>query len=511
VVYEATNYTQLFRHVVFQDADRRLTADEAHYFEQENRLRAWGQVVLTDLAEGSVIRGDTVLLLRSEIGRPEDQLTVWGMRPHATLYPTRQPVPEEPVPGEGPEPVELPPDTTGAPPPDTVLAAPPPQTRPPHTRTTPQEERKPYEIRSRRMFLEGSRYFRAAGGVTIDRDSVHAVADSVEYDADAGSLFLSQEAVLTTSAYELSGATIQLDIPQDEIRSVTAREDALLEGEDLWLLAPTISLLMEEGKVQRLVAVQAPAEGDSLTEDPPGRQPTPNRAEDRPGRRPDPDQVEDRPEGRPVPDRIKERGIEFFPTRPHAFAEDFLLWADSIEVLAPDEVLQEVWAMGLARGESLARDSLNTPDTPPLVRRDWLEGDTIIAIFVPNADTLDVQVEVDPGVEGIRPPPPSAEEGRSEADSAAYRLDRLIAKVQARSLYRLAPTDSTASEGEERLAIHYVTGGEITIFMNAGEVDRMEVAGATRGIHLEPVADRRRVVPPDTTGASARPDRGGKR
>jgi hypothetical protein len=63
----------------------------------------------------------------------------------------------------------------------------------------------------------------------------------------------------------------------------------------------------------------------------------------------------------------------------------------------------------------------------------------------------------------------------------------------------MAPTDSTVSEEEGRLAIHYVTGDEITIFMREGEVDRMEVAGATRGIHMEPLADRRRVIPPDTT------------
>jgi hypothetical protein len=78
-----------------------------------------------------------------------------------------------------------------------------------------------------------------------------------------------------------------------------------------------------------------------------------------------------------------------------------------------------------------------------------------------------------------------------------------VAKVRARSLYRLAPTDSTASIEDGRLAIHYVTGDEITIFMKEGEVDRMEVAGATRGIHMEPVAARRGVILPDTTLASS--------
>jgi hypothetical protein len=479
VVYEATNYTQLFRHVVFQDAESRLTADQAHYFDQERRLRAWGYVILTDLSEGSIIRGDTMVLLRAGPGRPEDQLTVLGRRPHATLYPTIQELPDTTASVESPEEVQAALDTTEVSPAGTVPV--PAQPTPPATPA----ERRPYEIRAQRMFLEGSRYFRATGGVAVDRDSVNAVADSLEYDETLGALFLAREASLTTSAYRLSAATIRLDIPQEEIRNVLAREEAILEGEDLWLLAPTISLVMDQGQVQRLIAVRAPPE-DSVA--PPA------------GSR------------RNVPDEVREKGIDEFPSRPHALAQDFLLWADSVEVLVPDEILEEVWAMGTARGESLARDSLNTPDTPPLIRRDWLEGDTIIAIFVPNADSSAVAPEDDliPDV----PLPPSAgvgDQDETATDSAAYRLDHLVAKVRARSLYRLAPTDSTAPIEDGRLAIHYVTGDEITIFMKEGEVDRMEVAGATRGIHMEPLADRRRVIPPDTTVApSGGKGRGGR-
>ena len=71
VVYEATNLTQLFRNVVFQDPESRLTADRANYFNQEDRLRAWGGVVLTDLEEGSVIHGDTIVMVRAGPGRPD--------------------------------------------------------------------------------------------------------------------------------------------------------------------------------------------------------------------------------------------------------------------------------------------------------------------------------------------------------------------------------------------------------------------------------------------------------
>jgi hypothetical protein len=335
--------------------------------------------------------------------------------------------------------------------------------------------------------------------VTIDRDSLNAVADSVEYDENLGALFLSEEARLTTGGFDLSAATIRMDIPQDEIRSVLAREEALLEGEDLWLLAPTISLILTEGKVERLIAVQEPS-GDSLPQ-----QDSLSREDSLPS-----------PEAmrrRPVPEEVRRMGLARFPSRPHAFAQDFLLWADSIEVLAPGEVLDEVWAMGKAHGESLSRDSLNTPDTDPIFRRDWLEGDTIVAIFVPGADSTAAEEGEPPEAEVSLPPSAGAQpRGEAPADSARFRLDRLVARVGARSLYRIAPTDSTLVEQDDRrLAIHYVIGDEITIVMKGGEVDRMEVAGNTRGVHLEPVALGRETTPPDTTGIPPGGKPGGRR
>lgn len=539
VVYETSNYTQLFRNVEFRDAESLLTADQAYYFNEEDRLRAWGSVVLTDLAEGSVIRGDTMVLLRAGSGRSEDRLTVTGRRPRATLYPTRQPVapeaegvPGDPAASEAPDtagaPVERP-DSTAPPlrPPDSmevVLPAPdsaatrlrrPDSLAPQVPETDPSEvgepepsleERVPWEIDARRIFLEGSRYFRATGNVFIHRDSVDAVADSVEYDGDQGTLFLSREARLNTTDFELSARDILLDIPQDDIRAIEARHESILEGDDLQLLAPTIRMFLAEGELDRLVAVGDPAL-DSLPEE--------NLAE------------------RPPHQRAQELGFPQFPIRPHAYAQDFLLWGDSIEVEAPGNVLEEVKAMGQARGESMTGDSLNTGETPSLIRRDWLEGDTIIAMFSSRDGEGGGEMVAEEAVEEVlevAPPPAAADrESEAQADSSRYRLDQLVARGNARSLYRMAPSDSTVAEEaeeeeEQRLAVHYVLGDEITILMAQGEVDRMEVKGATRGIHLEPVKPERRRgggldeergrietsgSPPDTAGV-ARPPPGGR-
>jgi hypothetical protein len=85
-VYESTNYNQFWGHVVFLDQNSRLTSDEAQYFSDQRRLVAQGNAVLTDLTEGSVIRGDNIRLVRAGPLQAEDLLTVTGRRPHATLY-----------------------------------------------------------------------------------------------------------------------------------------------------------------------------------------------------------------------------------------------------------------------------------------------------------------------------------------------------------------------------------------------------------------------------------------
>ena len=131
-----------------------------------------------------------------------------------------------------------------------------------------------------------------------------------------------------------------------------------------------------------------------------------------------------------------------------------------------------------ARSVSVARDSLNVEALPEIVRTDWLEGDTVIVTFVP-VDTLE-------RVESVAD---TLESQRSAADTAqsAHRIDHIVARGDAKSLYRLPPSDTTAVPGTDAPAVHYVLGEEIKIIMLEGAVDRMEVTGQTRGMHLEPV------------------------
>ena len=99
------------------------------------------------------------------------------------------------------------------------------------------------------------------------------------------------------------------------------------------------------------------------------------------------------------------------------------------------------------------------------------EGDTVIVTFRPNT-----------------PAPSQGGSAAADTAQAEYRIERIVARVDARSLYRLIPSDTTAEAGVDPPAIHYVVGNEITISMVDGEVDNMDVQGQTRGVHLEPLS-----------------------
>ena len=300
----------------------------------------------------------------------------------------------------------------------------------------------PYTVVADRIVLRGAGYFNATGTVEIERDSLFAFADSAEYEETSDRLVLVRSARVESAAYELVGRTITLGTADSGTNEIRALRDAVLTGEDLRLTAPQIVLHVTDGAIERLVAVP-------LVE-------------------PDSTATEDADLARPV-----------------AIAESFELTADSLELTAPAEVVDRIFAAGQARSVSHARDSLNVDGLPELAQYDWLEGDTVIVMLRPVAtDSLSAD----------------------SASAGEYEVERIVARVGARSLYRLPPEDSTAVAGVDLPAVHYVMGDEITIVMSLdGEVEVMEVVGQTRGVHFEPLRPGSTDAPADSS-AVARPD-----
>jgi hypothetical protein len=301
-----------------------------------------------------------------------------------------------------------------------------------------------YIVVGDRIYFRGDSYFNATGRVEIERDSLFAFADSAEYDGDDGALVLDGSASVDGTTYDLIGRTITLASNADGTDEIRALRDAMLTGEDLNVTATHILLHVVDGDVEHMAAMPSIA-SDSAASD-----------------------------------------TGWVP-QPRAVSEDFELTGDSLDLAAPGGVLQRVFAAGKARSVSTSRADLNVEDLPELAQTDWMDGDTIEVFLVPAE--------------------PDSSDAPEEAGND-YEVERIIARVGARSLYRMTPSDSTAVPGVDPPAISYMVADEITIYMVDGQADHVESVGDVSGWHLEPLrpepADSTQ-TPEDTPGPTQAP------
>ena len=589
---DVSNSTRFIGNFEYRDSTAFMIADRADHFASEGRLIGVGNVHITDEATGAVFEGDSAVLVGSSSRREGGELTIMGRdgrRAHAVILVSPQAVAPDSsetapdsmvvagdsmvvagdsvmvagdsvmVAGDSvaagdsgpvaPDSAQVATEASAA---DSALVAPDSAQVATEAPAAPADSTPPvpYDIDAQHIYLRGEGYMLASGDAELYNEEFRALADSIEYRRGAGKLFLRGSAPRVNgfgAEYVLSGGAVDIDMDGSQI---TARNDAALAGREIDLTAPEIRVLMRDGALDRIVAMMerpaAPGEPALADGEPALADGEPTGGE-----------------GDASPTEPGDSAAALPPARPRAVAETFELEGDSIDVQAPGEVLDRVVAVGGARGESLARDSLNTENTPEIARSDWVAGDTITAIFTPAAS---------PGT----PPEAGAGPVADEAEGG-YQLDRLVARGEAASLYRMSPppddggeegeaeaggegdgnapegeaeteqpaageeapaadvalnpeadperesaeTTATAQpaapaeaeddpprEGEEeaaraeeppesRLALHYVRGDLITIFMRDGEVTSVAVEGAARGVQLEPVAP----PPPDTTAA----------
>ena len=226
VAYQASNYVQLIGRVRFEDPVRRLTATRAEYFTTVGRLQAHGSVELEQKEDGGLIRGDELIYHRAGPDRPLDQLDVYGGRPTARLYlrPREDTLTIEPLPS----------------PSDTSVV--------------------PYDVEADRIVIEGESYFQANGRAEVLRGDMSAFADSIEYDQVGGTLRLAERASMVMDGRELSAQVIRAILPDDVVREVIARRQAVLTDRDVRLEAPVIHVFFDAGTMERLVAIPIPAD-----------------------------------------------------------------------------------------------------------------------------------------------------------------------------------------------------------------------------------------------------------
>ena len=515
VVYEHSDQVQLFGRVRFRDPETELDADSARYHGNVGQLVAWSNVTVTDRQNGAVIRGDSLYFYRATEFRPMDRILVKGGNPHATVFPAPRLAAPAPVAAAG-DSATTPEDSPGVPSAESAMAGtdsvPPltdsipaaadavPPAQDPVPAVVDSVSLPPYEIDADRFMIDGRRFFRAAGDVVLVRDSLRALGDSLDYDQDVGTMSVWGSASVENRGFALTGASVWVMPTVGLSEEILARDDAELVGSQVTLTAPAIRVFLDNGEVNRLIAI---------TSVPPLEEPQLDTTGLTPG---------DVERARAIAERAAHADsldtAEDSVARPLAIADDFRLTGDSIDVSSPDQVLDFVTAIGSARAEAASPDSLVSEDLPEFANRDWMEGETIIAQFGSGA-AGDSTLAADSAAagDGAAVAAPSAA-GSTTTDAAPApqggrpRLETLTAIGEARSLYRLtapdttgtaqntteaaqdttgADADTTGAEPKARPALHWVEGGQITIYLEERSVVKMEVEGQTVGYHLEPL------------------------
>ena len=136
-------------------------------------------------------------------------------------------------------------------------------------------------------------------------------------------------------------------------------------------------------------------------------------------------------------------------SRAHAVSSLYTIEADSIAIDTPGEVLTETRAFGRALSRA-KRDS-----TAPPADVDWIAGDSLTARLAQERDST----------------------GREHS-----RLQQILARGAARALtHHFDDRDSTAAP-----SINYSRGQRIAVLLSGAKIDRVVVAGAAAGVHLEP-------------------------
>jgi hypothetical protein len=209
VMNRTANTLEMVGRVLYRDGERQLTSEWARYLGHSDELFARGNVVLTDLADGSVIRGNEFEYQRPTPERPESRMLMWGGRPHAELNRAA---------------------ADGA------------------------EAGSPVRVRADRLELINETEFLAHTNVELERDDLRGAADAVRFDEVADRMTLTGNAHVETDAYRLEGDQINALMFGEALREVLSQGSARLVGEDLTVSARTIRIGFVDGDPERVEA-----------------------------------------------------------------------------------------------------------------------------------------------------------------------------------------------------------------------------------------------------------------
>jgi len=258
------------------------------------------------------------------------------------------------------------------------------------------------------VFMDGDSLVYASGKVVVTRTDLVATSDSLALDrATERARFIGKPVMNGAGdrAFTLTGAVIDIFSRQRKLERVLSRVDAAVVSEEIRLSADTLDLRIRDDRLERAFA--------------------------------------------------------FGTSRARAVSTVQDMTADSIEIHMPGQRIREVRAIGKAF-------ALSEPDSTKIrsSERDWIRGDTIIAMFdsIAAADT-----------------------------TTKARIRELRSLVSASSFYQVPSDDSTASCPK----INYSRGQQITVAFDSQSVRRVSVQDSVNadGLFLECISPGTNAAP----------------
>ena len=198
--------------VQFRDTTVMLDADSARYFLADERLEAYGNVRLVNIANGTVLTGPNLTYWRA----------VPALRDTIELLATHRPTVE-------------------------------------YRGTDDSTDAEPYVIVGDAVRLKGSDAAWAAGDVTIDRSNFHATADSAALNLASNDGLLVGHATVDgggdaggsdSTGYHLAGREIAFTSVDNQLNWVQARDSALAQSADFTITADTVAFAIADNQVQ---------------------------------------------------------------------------------------------------------------------------------------------------------------------------------------------------------------------------------------------------------------------
>lgn len=223
--YQNRGILYLVGNMRYEDETRQLVAERGTYYEREARMRAEGDVRLTDVEGRSTLTTQLLDYYPANENRPRERMFAPG-RPHLTYYP----------------------EASG------------------------DSNATPFDVDADRLHIYGDSAVAGAGRVVSVRGELVANSDSMDLDLGSERLWLLDDPEVISAETRLAGDTILVLMEDQEIQEIQAWPHASATSPEISLEAPSLRMFVDGEEIDRVVAARGDPERTGA-EDAAGRAP----------------------------------------------------------------------------------------------------------------------------------------------------------------------------------------------------------------------------------------------